>query len=64
MKMLVGVSGAVSLQPGDEHDFPQDEAARLVSAGYAVPVSARAIETTIAAPAIERRKQGARRALA
>lgn len=43
--MLVGFAGGVSLQPGDEHVFPRDEAARLVSAGYAVPAADPAVET-------------------
>lgn len=55
--MLVGLTGGLVLQPGDEHAFPQDEAMRLVSAGYAVPVADRAIETAEAAPAPERRKR-------
>jgi hypothetical protein len=64
VRLLVGFTGAISLQPGDEHDFPQDEAVRLVSAGFAVPVAAVTIETADAAPAPERRKRGPRNALA
>lgn len=49
VRLTTGLSGpAYSLGPGDERDFPQDEALRLISAGYAVPVSERAIETTTA----------------
>ena len=62
VKMLVGLSGpAYSLGPGDERDFPQAEATRLVGAGYAVPVAERNIERAVAKPAIEKRgKRGGR----
>lgn len=56
VRLLVGLSGpAYSLGPGDERDFPQDEAMRLIEAGYAVPVSDRAVETAAKLPAPERR---------
>lgn len=56
VRMLVGLSGpALLLRPGDEHDFPQDEALRLVSANYAVPVSETKVERAVAAPIAERR---------
>ncbi|MDP9854509.1 hypothetical protein KHC17_16895 [Agrobacterium salinitolerans] len=39
VKLLVGLSGnEYSLAPGDEYDFADGEAARLVEAGYAVKV--------------------------
>jgi len=54
--MLVGLSGpTLSLGPRDEHDFPQDEALRLISAGYAAPVAEIQIERAVAPPAPERR---------
>lgn len=38
--MTVQLSGpAMALEPGDERDFPQDEAIRLIKAGFAVPVT-------------------------
>jgi len=38
VRLLTGLSGPdFSLVRGDERDFPQAEAERLVSAGYAVP---------------------------
>lgn len=40
VRMVVGLSGlAANLSPGDEAEFPQAEALRLVEAGYAVPVA-------------------------
>ena len=62
VRMLVGLSGnQYSLGPKDEHDFPQDEALRLISAGYAVPVAELKVERAVAAPAPERRvKRGKR----
>lgn len=41
LKMLVGLSGPeYSLSPGDERDFPDAEAGRLIAAGYAVDAEA------------------------
>jgi hypothetical protein len=35
VKMLTSLAGRdYSLSPGDQHDFPQDEADRLIAAGY------------------------------
>lgn len=37
LKVLVGMSGpAYTLSPGDEREFPEAEAIRLIGAGYAV----------------------------
>lgn len=54
IKMRVGLSGpAYTLNPGDEHDFPDDEAIRFINAGYAVPVATVPVETTVKQPAPE-----------
>lgn len=54
LRMTTGLSGpTLSLGPGDEHEFPQDEAMRLIAAGYAVRVSARPIEAAVNAPVPE-----------
>jgi hypothetical protein len=56
IRMTAGLSGpAYSLGPGDERDFPQDEAIRLVDAGYAVPVARASIEVATKAPGPESR---------
>lgn len=56
IRLLVGLSGnEYSLGPGDERDFPQDEAVRLVSAGYAVPVLETKVERAVQMAASERR---------
>lgn len=48
VRMVVGLSGpATSLTPGDEADFPQPEALRLVAAGYAVPVAEVKVERSV-----------------
>lgn len=58
IKLLVGLSGpAFTLNPGDEREFPQDEAVRLVAAGFAVPVSEPKIERAILDAPAERRKK-------
>lgn len=54
--MKVGLSGpAYSLSPGDERDFPDDEAIRLVAAGYADPAPGCGIERAIRVPPAETR---------
>lgn len=46
VKMLVGLSGTeFCLQPGDEREFDDGEAARLIKAGFAAPVIAPKRET-------------------
>jgi hypothetical protein len=58
VKMTVGLAGpAYTLNPGDEREFPQDEAMRLVAAGFAVPVSELKIERAIVDAPVERRKK-------
>jgi hypothetical protein len=59
IKMLVSLAGnEYSLSPGDERDFTQAEAIRLIDAGYAVPVAEEKTERAVAQPAAERRKKG------
>lgn len=56
VKMLVGLSGPVyTLSPGDEREFPDDEAVRLIEAGFAVPVAEPIVERTVKEPAPEHR---------
>ena len=57
VKMLVGLSGnEYSLSPGDERDFPDAEAIRLIEAQYAVPViEVDDTETADRKPVLERR---------
>ena len=51
IQMRTGLSGPdYSLRPGDEHDFPNDEAIRLIGKGYAVPVATRDVETAVRQP--------------
>lgn len=59
VRMLVDLSGpGVLLGPGDERDFPDDEAVRLIAAEYAVPVSEQKIERAVDIPVTETRKRG------
>ena len=45
IQMLVGLDGnEYSLSPGDERDFPQAEAIRLIDAGFAAPVDVQPTE--------------------
>lgn len=56
IRMLVGLSGnEYSLSPGDEREFPDAEAIRLIEAGYAIPVAEEIVERAVAQPASERR---------
>jgi hypothetical protein len=55
--MTVCLSGpAFTLYAGDKREFPNDEALRLISAGFAVPVVEPQIERAVAMPAIETRE--------
>lgn len=59
--MVVGLSGPTyCLNPGDEADFPQAEAVRLIEHGVAAPAAQSAIERAVIKPAAERRKKEAR----
>lgn len=59
IKMLTGLSGPeYNLAPGDERDFEDAEAIRLVSAGFAVPAEAAPSETTSKKAAAKTRKKG------
>ncbi|RVG43590.1 hypothetical protein [Sinorhizobium meliloti] len=56
IRMLVGLAGnEYALSPGDEREFPDKEAIRLIDAGYAVPVANQKVERAVATPAVERR---------
>ncbi|NTG67275.1 hypothetical protein EXN67_01500 [Rhizobium rhizogenes] len=58
IRMLVGLSGnEYSLSPGDEREFPQNEAIRLIEAGYAVPVAEDKVERAVAQIVAERRSK-------
>lgn len=58
IEMTVGLSGpAYLLDPCDRRDFPQDEALRLIAAGFAVPVSEPQLERAVVAPVVETRQQ-------
>lgn len=60
IRVLVGLSGnEYSLSPGDQRDFPDNEAIRLIEAGFAVPVAERRAEHAVnGAPAERRVKKG------
>jgi hypothetical protein len=56
VRMLVGLSGPFyTLDRNDEFHFPDNEAARLIEAGFAVPVAVQATERAVARPVVERR---------
>lgn len=58
IELTVGLSGnEYSLGPGDRRDFPNDEAIRLMEAGYAIPVADEDIERAVSVPFLERRKR-------
>lgn len=56
IRMLVGLSGpSYSLAPGDEREFPDDEAMRLIEANFAVPAAHHEPEKAVKKPAREKR---------
>lgn len=56
IKLLVSLAGTYeAFNAGDEHDWDDADAIRLIEAGFAVPVSELKIERAVAAPAAEKR---------
>jgi hypothetical protein len=56
VRMTVGLSGpAYQLAPGDEREFPDAEARRLIAAGFAIPVVELETEFAVVEPMMERR---------
>ncbi len=56
IKMLASMAGAgFALSPGDEWETDDDDAIRLIEAGFAVPFVDSEIETTTLEPANEKR---------
>jgi len=57
IKMLAGIAGTgFSLSPDDETDrFSDTEAARLIDAGFAVPIAEPKVERAVKSPAPEKR---------
>lgn len=54
VRMMVDLRGpAMSLEAGDEHEFPQDEAIRLIKEGFAVPIAKSEIELAVKEPPTE-----------
>lgn len=52
LKMTAGLSGPeFNLAPGDEHEFNDDEAQRLIDAGFAVVAEADEVVPAAEAPA-------------
>jgi hypothetical protein len=60
IRMTTSIAGAgFVLHPGDEREFPDAEAVRLIAAEYAVPVVNDEIERAVVEePAMEIRKRG------
>jgi len=55
VRLKTSIAGpGFALYPGDEREFPNDEAIRFIEAGYAVPVVSE-IERAVERPTIERR---------
>ena len=62
IKMTMGLAGPdYALAPGDQREFPQDEAVRLIEAGFAVPVAEVKMELAVK-PAPERRAPARKKA--
>ena len=58
IKMSVSISGEWTAIPGDVVDLPDDEAIRLIEAGFAEPVrDAAPVETAVRKQAVEKAAQ-------
>lgn len=56
IRMTQSMAGhGFALSPGDEYDTDNDEAIRLIEAGFATPIVATEIETTTLEPSAEKR---------
>lgn len=59
LRMLSSIAGVdFALAPGDEREFDEAEAVRLIEAGFAVAVIEAKIETSVRKPAAEKRAKG------
>jgi hypothetical protein len=56
VRLLVGFAGATVLVPGDEAEFADDEAIRLIDAGFAVPAAPK-IERAVRKPTETRKRK-------
>lgn len=51
IRMTMGLAGPqYALAPGDEREFPRDEAVRLIEAGFAVPIAEVKVERAVKPP--------------
>ncbi|TPM58984.1 hypothetical protein FJ959_08910 [Mesorhizobium sp. B2-2-4] len=58
IKLLVSLAGAYrAFNAGDEPDWDDADAIRLIEAGFAIPVAETKIERAVATPTAERRKR-------
>jgi hypothetical protein len=55
LRMLAGFVGSITLAPGDEAEFADDEAIRLIDAGFAVPAPPK-VERAVKAASEKRKK--------
>ena len=56
IKLLVSLAGAdAAFNAGGEHDWDNEDAIRLIEAGFAVPIAETKIERAVATPAAEKR---------
>ncbi|TIN83108.1 hypothetical protein [Mesorhizobium sp.] len=58
IKLLVSLAGTyAAFNAGGEHDWDDEDAIRLIEAGFAVPSAETKIERAVATPSAERRKR-------
>jgi hypothetical protein len=55
VRLLAGFAGATVLVPGDEAEFADAEAIRLIEAGFAIPIAPK-VERAVKKP-VEKRKR-------
>lgn len=57
VRLTVDLAGPAHRERGKEYDFAQDEAIRLINAGFALPVAEKRVERAVPAPMVEHRKR-------
>lgn len=57
VRLTVDLAGPVHRERGKEYEFAQDEAIRLIEAGFALPVSGASVERAVPVSFVEHRKR-------
>lgn len=57
VRLTVDLAGPIHRERGKEYEFAQDEAIRLINAGFAIPADGKPIERAVPVSFVEHRKR-------